>query len=112
MRSAPTGTYPPESDFATGTRSGSSPQCSNAKSLPVLEIAGRRQRAALALDRLDDEERDVLGPERLLERVEVAERHAVEAGQERAEAAGERVVPVRRERAEGEPVEGARRRDD
>ena len=35
ISSAPTGTYPPESDFETGTRSGSSPQCSNAKSLPV-----------------------------------------------------------------------------
>ena len=57
-----------------------------AERLRALEVAGRRQMHALALDRLDEEERDVLAAQLLLERVEVAERHPVEAGQQRTEA--------------------------
>src|SRR5581483_1507222 len=82
-----------------------------AQRLCAFEIALRRERAALPLDRLDDEDRDVLVPERLLERVEVAEGHAVEAGQKRTESVRERGVAVGRQRAERQPVEGARRRD-
>src|SRR6266542_781263 len=59
----------------------------------------------LPLDRLDEEERHVLAAQLLLERVEIAERHPVEPGQQRPEAGGELVVAVRRERAEREAVE-------
>ena len=47
-----------------------------------------------------------------LERVEVAERHLREAGQQRPEALGELGVAVRRERAEREPVEAVLGRED
>ena len=56
-----------------------------AERLRALEVAGRRQVHALPLDRLDEEERDVLAAQLPLERVEVAERHAVEAGEQRPE---------------------------
>ena len=83
-----------------------------AELLRALEVAGGRQVDALALDRLDEEHRDVLALQLALERLELAERHAVEAGQERAEAVGELRVAVRRERAEREPVEPVVGRDD
>src|SRR5207248_5225131 len=76
-----------------------------AERLRALEIAGLRQVHALALNRLDEEERDVLAAQLLLERVEVAERHTVEAGQQRAETSAELRVPVRGERTEREAVE-------
>jgi hypothetical protein len=41
--------------------------------LRALEIAARWERAALPLDRLDDEDGDVLGAQRGLERLEIAE---------------------------------------
>src|SRR5207248_1609627 len=60
----------------------------------------------------DEEERDVLAPELGLERVEVAERHLREPGQERAEAIGEGAVVSRRQRAQSQPVEAVLARDD
>ena len=66
----------------------------------------------MADDRLDDEERDVLGAERGVERIEVAERDAREAGHERLEALRESGVAGRGERAERQPVEAALHRDD
>ena len=81
-----------------------------AELLRALEVARRRQVHALALDRLDEEDGDVLAAQLLLERVEVAERHALEAGQQRPEPVGELGVPVRRERAERQPVEARGRR--
>ena len=60
-----------------------------AELLRALEVAGRRQVDALALHRLDEEDRDVLAPQLALERVEVAERHVREPGQQRPEALGE-----------------------
>src|SRR5262249_6669533 len=55
--------------------------------------------------RLDEEQCDVFGAQLRLERVEVAERHAVEVGEQRAEARRELGVAVRRQRAERQPVE-------
>ena len=78
-----------------------------AQLLRALEVARRRQEDAVADDRLDDEERDVLGAQLGLERVEVAERDAREARHERLEALGERRVAGRGERAERQPVEAA-----
>src|SRR5581483_7650174 len=83
-----------------------------AELLRSLEVAARRQVHALALNRLDEEEGDVLRAQRALERVEVAEGDAVEAGQERLEARGELVVAVRRQGAERQPVEAVIGRDD
>ncbi len=83
-----------------------------AELLGALQVAGRRQVDALALDRLDQEEGDVLPPELGLERVEVAELDRVEAGQELAEPLAELRAPVRRERAERQPVEAVVREDD
>ena len=83
-----------------------------AERLRALEVAVRRQVRALALDRLDQEDGDVLAPQLLLERVEVAEGDALEAGQQRAEAVGELGIAVRGERAEREPVEAVVGGDD
>ena len=76
-----------------------------AELLRPLEVAVRRQVDALALHRLDEEERDVLAPQLLLQRREVAERHLLESRQERLEARRELFVAVRRERAECQAVE-------
>ena len=83
-----------------------------AELLRALEVAGRRQVHALPLHRLDEEDGDVLAAQLGLERVEVAERHLREAGQQRLEARRELGVAVRRERAEREPVEAVLGRDD
>ena len=83
-----------------------------AQLLRALQIARGRQEDAVADDGLDDEERHVLGAQRGLERVEVAERDAREAGQERLEAFGEGGIARRRERAERQPVEAALDGDD
>ena len=110
ISTAPTGTWPPESALASSTMSGSMPQCSTARNLPVrpmpgLDLVGDEQRPvaaakvlhaaqivlvrqdhALALDRLDDERRDAARRERLLERREVVERDAHAVRQQRLEA--------------------------
>jgi hypothetical protein len=65
--------------------------------LRALEVAGGRKVAPLSLDRLDDEDRDVLRAQLLLERVEVAEGNVVEARQQRPEPRGELLVAVRGE---------------
>ena len=101
---------PPPSALPSSIRSGVTPSWSQAKRRPVrprpdwissaisstfasvqsarapLEVAvGRDDHAGLALDRLD-QERDRVVVERRLERLEVAERDALEAGRERPEA--------------------------
>src|SRR5207253_4016111 len=76
-----------------------------AERLRTLEVAGRRQVHAFSLDGLDEEERDVLAPQLLLECIEVAKGNAVETRKQRPEARGELGVAVRRERAERETVE-------
>jgi len=43
---------------------------------------------SFSLDGLDEKERNVLAPQRLLERVQVAVRNAVEAGEQRPETTG------------------------
>ena len=83
-----------------------------AELLRALEVAGRRQVDAFPLDRLDEEDGDVLALQLLLERGEIAERDAAEAGQERLEAVGELGAAVRGERAEREAVEAVVARDD
>ena len=89
VSSAPTGTWPPDSDFASSTMSGSTFQCSTARKRPVrpmpvwissatnsvpylLAERGRARQElvgghvdALALDRLDDEGRDLARGQRL-----------------------------------------------
>ena len=70
------------------------------------EVAVRRDVDALPLHRLDEEECDVLAPQLLLQRLEVAERHLLERGQERPEAVGELAAAVGREGAERQAVEG------
>ena len=71
-----------------------------AERLCALEVAGRRQVHALPLDRLDEEEaRRLRCCSCLLERVEVAEGHAVEAGQQRPKRAVNSGLPF----AESEP---------
>ena len=60
--------------------------------LRAFEVALRREEHAVSLDRLDDEERDVLAPELLLERVEIGERDMIESGDQWAEPLRE--VPV------------------
>ena len=62
---------------------------SPAELLRAFEIAGRREVHSLSLHGLDEKERDVLGPERTFECVEVAERNPREPRQERAEALDE-----------------------
>src|SRR3954447_12415716 len=83
-----------------------------AELLRTFEVAGRREGDALALDRLDEEKRNVLALKLVLERGQVAEGHAVEAGQQRLEAARELGVAVRRKRAERQPVEAVLSRND
>src|SRR5581483_6510075 len=83
-----------------------------AERLRALEVAVRREVDPLALDRLDDEDGDVLALQLILERDEVAEGHALESGQERLKPRRELVVPVRRQGAEREAVEGVVGGDD
>ena len=83
-----------------------------AERLRTLEVAGRRHVHSLALNRLDEEERNVLAPQLPLERIEVAKRNAVEVGKQRAETRDELGVAVRRERAERETVEAVVDGDD
>ncbi len=83
-----------------------------AERLCALEISGGSDVHALALHRLDEEHGDVLAAELLLERVEIAERNLLEAGQQWPEALRELGVAVRRQRAEGQPVEAVVDGDD
>src|SRR6478672_4231684 len=75
-----------------------------AKLLDVFEIAVRRQVDALALNGLDEEQRDVFAVQLPLEGLQVAERNPGKPRQQRAEALDEVGIAVRRERAEREPV--------
>ena len=69
------------------------------------EVAVRRQVDALALHRLDEEERNVFSPQLGLERLEVAERNLLTPGQQRLEACFELLVAVHRGCAERQSVE-------
>ena len=71
----------------------------------------RHAHAALALDRLD-QDRGRLRPDRLLDRLEIAERHLVEALDHRAEAFEVFLLSARRERRERAAVERALEGDD
>ena len=66
----------------------------------------RRDVDALALDRFDDEGRDVARTQLALEGVGVPERHRAEAGDQRPETLAELGPAVQRQRAEREAVEG------
>src|SRR6185312_7655111 len=85
---------------------------SPAKLLRAFQIAGRRDVHSLSLHGLDEKERDLLGTERSVECVEVAERNRREPRQERPKAFDEMAIAARREGTEREPVEGLLRRDD
>ena len=83
-----------------------------AELLRALEVAGLGEVDALALHGLDEEERDVLARELALERLEVVERHAREAGEQRLEAVAELGAAARGQRAERQAVEAVLGRDD
>ena len=83
-----------------------------AQVLGALEVFLVRQDDALALDRLDDERRDLARGQRLLERDEIVERDAHAIRQQRLEALAERLVAVERERAVGQAVESVAAIDD
>jgi hypothetical protein len=111
---APTGTKPPDSALASSTRSGSTPQCCDARKRPVRPIPvwissaisnvpclrpGRRRQIvvarqvdALALDRLDHERGDIAPGERSFERVQIIERYARAGADERREALAKRLI--------------------
>ena len=86
--------------------------------VPAAKLGGRLQIAvgghvdALALDRLDDEGRDLARRQRPLERDQVVEGDADAIGQQRLEAVAEHVVAVERQRAIGEAVIGVVAEDD
>jgi hypothetical protein len=82
-----------------------------AQLLGALEIARRRQVDALALHRLDEKQRHVLGAQLPLERVEVAERHLGESGEQRPESLGELRIAVGGERPERQAMEAVIGRD-
>ena len=106
--------------------SGSTFQCSTARNLPVrprpvwissatnsvpyfrqssaaAQIVWRGHVNALALDRLDEEGRDVAAAQRLFERGEIVEWDFLHAGQQGPEPLPERLVAVHRQRAVGQP---------
>ncbi len=76
------------------------------------EVRGRCFVDALALDWLDDHGRDVALGDLSSRRGEIAERHGVEASEERAEALGEAGGAVGAQRAHGEAVVGVVREED
>src|SRR5438552_4783459 len=83
-----------------------------AQLLRALQVAGWREVDTVALYWFDDEQRDVLASQPVLERVGVSERNMVETGQERAEPFGEVPVAVSGERAQRQPVKPVLRRED
>ncbi len=68
-----------------------------AERLHTFEITGIRQDDPFPLQRLEQDERDILLPQFRLERVEVVEGHLREFRQQRPETVGELGIPVRRE---------------
>ncbi|CAM5269625.1 hypothetical protein SFIMM107S_07527 [Streptomyces griseus] len=73
--------------------------------LGLPQIAGRRGVHALALDRLDDQRRDIAPLQLAAQRVQIAERHG-RVGEQRGEPVAEAALPVDRQGSGGEPVEG------
>ncbi len=82
-----------------------------AQLLGALQVARGRGRHHAALDRLDDEGGHVARAELRLEALQVAERDARAAWQQRAEALLEELVADQRERPERDPVEAVLARD-
>ena len=78
-----------------------------AQLLRGLQVARGRKRHHAALDRLDDEGGDVLRAQLRLQAREVAERNALAAGQQRAEALLEELVADQRQRPERDAVKAA-----
>src|SRR5438132_3230853 len=76
-----------------------------AQLLRAFQVTGRGQVDAVALNRLDQEERDLFSAQLALESVEVAEGNLEEAGQERAKPLDEVAPAVGGERAERQAVE-------
>ena len=74
--------------------------------LRSLEVAGRRQVHALALDRLYDERRHIATVQLAPQRLNVAERDSHAIVQKRAESVAELRVAVERKRPQRQPVEG------
>src|SRR4051794_3140179 len=72
-----------------------------------LQIARGRKRDHAALDRLDDEGGDILRAQLPLQALELAERNALTARQQRTEAFPEEVVADERERTKRDPVKAA-----
>ena len=85
---------------------------SAAELLRPLQVARLREDDAVPDDRLGEKQRHVLAAQLLLDRAEVVEGHAGEAGKERLEAVGEGGVAVRRERSQRQPVEAVLDGDD
>ena len=71
----------------------------SAEELGSLEVSRIGHDSALALDRLDQEQGDVLSAQLLLEGLEIVERHGREPGQQRPEPSGEPRFPF----AESDP---------
>ena len=61
---------------------------------------------ALALDRLDDEGRDIAPAQRVLERGQIVERNSRAIAEQRLEPLLENLIAIQRKRAEGQPVKG------
>src|SRR5207244_7488059 len=91
---------------------GDEPPVPAAHLLRSFEIAPRREVDPLALEGLDDEQRQVLSSQLALERIEIAERHVREPGEKRAEAIDKMRVAARRERTECQSVESVLCRHD
>src|SRR5205807_8728379 len=83
-----------------------------AQLLGPLEVALGWEEGAMALDRLDEEERDLFACELGFERVQIAPGHLGEPGQERQEPVAELWHAVCRESAERVAVETALAGDD
>ncbi len=79
-----------------------------AKRLRAEEIIVGGDVDALALNRFDEEGRDLARGERALQRGQIVERNLLRIRQQRAEALLEDRVAVHRQRAIGEAVEGVR----
>ena len=80
--------------------------CRRQSSAAALQIAVGGHVDALALDRLDDERRDLARRQRALERGKIVEGNADAIGQQRLEAVAEHGVAVERQRAVGQAVIG------
>ena len=133
VSTAPTGTWPPDSDLDSSTMSGSMPQCSQARKRPVrpnpVWISSAMNKVPYLRQRSSAERRypssGMVTPlpwigstmkaaicfrgQSPFERGEIVERHFHAAGHQRTEALAEDLIAVERERAIGQPVIGMAR---